>query len=77
MLAAPKLGAKNVYSADYTKEEYWFMLDAGVIGVIKSPFEDRVAIVAMEVMRGWEGPPHTGDVRVVGADLTSGFRKIK
>lgn len=73
-LSSPKLGAKKVFtSEDHTKDEFWFMLDAGLIGVIKSPFEDRIAIVAVEVMRGYEGPPHTGDVRITGADLKSGF----
>lgn len=74
-LASAKLGSKTVYSADYTKKEYWFMLDAGLIGVLKSPFENRIAIVAIEVMKGYEGPPHTADVRLVGADLVSGFGK--
>ncbi len=56
-LSSPKLGAKKVFtSEDHTKDEFWFMLDAGLIGVIKSPFEDRIAIVAVEVMRGYEGP---------------------
>jgi hypothetical protein len=74
-LTSPELGTKSLYSADHSKEEYWFMLDAGVVGVIKSPFEDRVAIVGMEVNRGWEGPPHVGDVQIVGADLKTGFAK--
>jgi hypothetical protein len=76
-LASAKLGSKTVYLADYTKEEYWFMLDAGLIGVLKSPYENRVAILTIEVMKGYEGPPHTADIRLVGADLTSGFERDK
>jgi hypothetical protein len=72
-LSNAKLGTKQLYSADHSKEEYWYMLDAGALGVIKSPFEERVAVVGMEVNRGWEGPPHTGDIIITGADLTSGF----
>ena len=73
-VSSPKLGSKKVFASDdRTKDDYWFMLDAGLIGVIKSPFEDRVAIIAVEVMRGYEGPPHTGDIRIIGADLISGF----
>jgi hypothetical protein len=69
-LTSPKQGTKTVFtSEDKTKEEYWFMLDADVIGVLKSPYENRVAILAIEVMRGWEGPPHTGDIRIIGASL--------
>lgn len=74
-VSSPKLGSKSVYKADYSDQEYWFMLDAGLIGVIKSPYENRVALIAIEAMKGYEGPPHTGQIRVVGADLTSGFKK--
>jgi hypothetical protein len=74
-LSSPKLGTKTLYTSDHSKEEYWFMLDAGVLGVIKSPFEDRIAVIGMEVNRGWEGPPHTGDIRIAGADLMRGFSK--
>lgn len=75
-LRSTKLGTKTVFtSEDHTKEDYWFMLDAGLIGAIKSPYENRVALIAIEAMRGYEGPPHTAQIRVVGADLTSGFSK--
>jgi hypothetical protein len=74
-LSSPKLGTKTLAMFDHEKQEYWFTLDAGVLGVIKSPFEPRVAVIGMEVNRGWEGPPHTGDIIIVGADLTSGFAK--
>jgi len=74
-LRSTKLGTKTVFtSEDHTKEEYWFMLDAGLIGAIKSPYENRVALIAIEAMKGYEGPPHTAQLRVVGADLASGFR---
>ena len=73
-LSSPKLGSKKLFtSEDHTKKEHWFMLNAGLIGAIKSPYEDRVAIIVVEVKRGYEGPPHTGDIQVVGADLKSGF----
>ena len=75
-LTSTKLGTKTIFtSEDHTKDDYWFMLDAGLIGAVKSPFENRVALIAIEVMRGYEGPPHTGQIRVVGSDLTSGFKK--
>ncbi|MEO6050836.1 MAG: hypothetical protein ABIP78_05830 [Pyrinomonadaceae bacterium] len=77
-LTSTKLGTKTVFtSEDHTKDDYWFMLDAGLIGVIKSPYENRVALIAIEAMKGYEGPPHTGGVRIVGADLVSGFGKGK
>jgi len=69
VLSSPKLGTKILYTSDHSKEKDWYMLDAGVVGVIRSPFEDRVAVIGMEVNRGWEGPPHNGDIRIVGASL--------
>lgn len=72
-LTSPRLGAKTLTTIDHREEEYWYTLDAGVLGVIKSPFEDRIAVIGMEVNRGWEGPPHNGDIVITGADLTSGF----
>ncbi len=76
-LSSPKLGSKVLYKAASGPGEalYTAPLDAGVIGVLKSPYEDRIAIVAIEVNRGYEGPPHTGDIRVAGADLVRGFDK--
>ncbi|MEQ1646135.1 MAG: hypothetical protein ABL959_21970 [Pyrinomonadaceae bacterium] len=75
-LRSTKLGTKTVFtSEDHTKDDYWFMLDAGLIGAIKSPYENRVALIAIEAMKGYEGPPHTAQIRVVGSDLTSGFSK--
>ncbi|MBK9528331.1 MAG: hypothetical protein IPO41_08420 [Acidobacteria bacterium] len=75
-LRSTKLGTKTVFtSEDHSTDDYWFMLDAGLIGAIKSPYENRVAIIAIEAMKGYEGPPHTAQIRIVGADLTSGFSK--
>lgn len=42
---------------------------------LKSPFEDRAAVILMESQRGWEGPPNPHDLTVVGAHLTAGFAK--
>jgi hypothetical protein len=75
MLFSPRLGAKKLHTVDYTKDEYLNTLDARIIGVLKSPYENRVAVVTIEVGRGWEGPPHNGNIVVAGADLMSGFVK--
>lgn len=72
MLFSPRIGAKKLQTVDYTKDEYMNTLDARVIGALKSPHEDRVAILTIEVGRGWEGPPHTGNILITGADLTGG-----
>ncbi len=77
VFSSAQLGSKVIFASDHSKEEYWFMLDAGVIGAFKSPFEQRAAIVMIEVMRGYEGPPHNADIRIVGADLARGFKRSK
>ena len=75
VLSSPGLGKKTVYSpADKDFREYP-PLDMAVVGAFRSPFEDRVAIVLVNVYRGWEGPPHITESKIVGADLKSGFTK--
>ncbi|HKX82651.1 MAG TPA: hypothetical protein VJL58_00395 [Pyrinomonadaceae bacterium] len=74
-LSSPALGTKTVYSADEKGERFLSPLDVAVAGVLKSPFENRMAIVMMSVHRGWEGPPHTVGFQAAGADLVSGFKK--
>ena len=32
------------------------------------------AVVLIETHRGWEGPPNTTQIKVIGANLTNGFR---
>jgi hypothetical protein len=65
-------GKKTVLDYAYTDEA--IPLYVGMVGYVKSPFEPRVAIILMEIYRGWEGPPNTGSVKIVGADLVSGFK---
>jgi len=49
-------------------------LDMKVMGYLRSPFEPRIAVILVEVSRGYEGPPHITHINVVGASLDSGFR---
>ena len=44
-------------------------LDAFVDGYIRSPFENRIAVLLVQIQRGWEGPPHVFNVKFVGASL--------
>ena len=75
-LSSPRLGRKSLFSETHTGDLYGAPLDAGLAGVFKSPFEDRVAVLMLKVQRGWEGPPHTVTVQIAGADLNSGFKKF-
>ena len=76
-LSSPTLGNKSLYAAEYKGNEiYGSPLDVAVAGAFKSPYENRVAVVLLKVQRGWEGPPHTVDIQIAGADLDRGFRKF-
>jgi hypothetical protein len=46
----------------------------GMLGYLRSPVEPRVAIILVEMYRGYEGPPHVGSVKIVGAALDKNFR---
>ena len=46
----------------------------GMLGYLRSPLEPRVAIILVEMYRGYEGPPHVGSVKIVGASLSRNFR---
>ena len=70
-LSSRQHGRKTVLDYAYTKARPLYV---GSVGYIKSPHEPRIAIVLLEVLRGYEGPPHTARVRIIGADLDKGFR---
>lgn len=71
MLTSRRSGQKVVLERDYPEG---MPLDVKALGYIKSPFEQRVALIFIEVYRGYEGPPHVGQVNVAGASLTTGFK---
>lgn len=67
-------GAKTLYEKKFDPEAYEGFLDAELSGSLLSPFEPRAAVIMIETYRGYEGPPHVTRVRIVGANLTNGFR---
>lgn len=66
-----KIATKTIFDkkVDLKSLQYGAM----VIGYLKSPFEERIAIVMIYFRRGWEGPPHTTNFELVGASLSKGF----
>jgi len=75
-LISPLLGSKSLFTAEYKADEmYGSPLDVAVAGAVKSPYENRVAVIMLSVNRGWEGPPHTTSIQIAGADLAKGFKK--
>src|SRR5690554_5120030 len=61
---------KNCVSKDdiikvvgHIKEEC--LVDVQIGGYVKSPYEERIALITCEIRRGWEGPPHEVEFGVV------------
>jgi hypothetical protein len=72
-LSSSRLGKKTILDHSYAES---LPLHVGLLGYVKSPFEPRIAVVLMKVIRGWEGPPHTGRVQIVGASFEDGFKRF-
>lgn len=70
-LTSRQNGQKTVLDHNYPEAKPLYV---GLIGYLKSPLEPRVAIIVIEIYRGYEGPPHVGGVRIVGASLDESFR---
>ena len=66
-----KIATKTIFDKkiDLKSLQYGTM----VAGYLKSPFEERIAIVMIYFRRGWEGPPHITSFELVGASLLKGF----
>jgi hypothetical protein len=70
-LTSPRNGKKTVLDEKYPEA---MPLYIGMLGYLRSPLEPRVAIILVEIYRGYEGPPHVGNVKIVGAALDKNFR---
>lgn len=69
-IASRRHGTKVVLDHAYAELRPLYV---GLVGYIKSPHEPRIATVLLEVIRGYEGPPHTARVRIVGSSLATGW----
>jgi hypothetical protein len=65
-------GKKTVY--EKTDVADLMILEVKLLGYLKSQFEPRVALVLIEVHRGYEGPPSVAKINIIGSDLFSGFK---
>ena len=72
-IKSSELGTKKIYT--YTENDYNQCLGRIVQGVIKSPYEKRIAVLVKEELRGYEGPPNVVREFLVGADLERNFKK--
>lgn len=73
-LLSKRNGKKTVFENTYGTDQEATPLDLKVLGYLKSPFEPRIAVMMIEVHRGYEGPPHPTHVKIVGSSLASGFK---
>jgi len=70
-LTSRQNGKKTVLDEKYSEA---MPLYVGVLGYLKSPLEPRVAIILVEIYRGYEGPPNVGNITIAGASLDKNFR---
>jgi hypothetical protein len=73
-LISKEKGRKMIYEKKFDPKKYVGFLGAKIAGSLLSPFEPRAAIIMVESYRGYEGPPHVTEIRIVGATLTAGFK---
>ncbi len=74
-MTSTKHGSKVLRRDVYKKTETSGFRNAEISGSLKSPFESRVAVIVVEVIRGWEGPPNVTSIKVSGASLATAFKK--
>lgn len=72
-LASKQRGRKTIFEQT-SKPDEALPLDMKVLGYLRSPFEPRIAVILIEVLRGYEGPPHVTHFDIVGASLDGGFK---
>jgi len=59
---------KKIYHKNFRpeKEEYSYQLSNAVVGYLKNPFENRIAIIYSPLYRGYEGPPNVYRIEPIG-----------
>ena len=73
-LVSKQKGKKTLYEYKLDPEKFENFLDAKLSGSLISPFDAQAAIIMIETLRGWEGPPHVTHIKIIGASLTTGFK---
>jgi hypothetical protein len=68
---APGLGQKSLGKQTFGK--YDMVQQTHALGLFKSPFEDRVAVLDGAEYRGYEGPPNVLRFKLMGCKLKDGF----
>ena len=71
-LSTSTLGSKEIFSK---KESESRLIEALVVGQLKSPHENKIAVLVSTEQIGYEGPPNVITFKIVGANLEKGFKK--
>lgn len=71
ILSRDKKESKTVYKKKFTDS---MILSCGIAGQLKSPFEERIAVIHYQLYMGYEGPPHVCSVMIAGAGLQDDFK---
>jgi hypothetical protein len=74
-ISTPSLGKKAIFAGDNSGNIIAAPLNIAVAGALKSPYENRAAVIMINLQRGWEGPPNTVYIKIAGADLDAGFKR--
>ncbi len=74
-MISKKLGSKVIHRDVYRRRDTNGFRDAEISGLLVSPFEPRAAVVIVEVLRGWEGPPNITHIKISGSSLLGGFKR--
>jgi hypothetical protein len=72
-IRSAKHGLKTVYS----KHNGYSVVGAWITGYFRSPYTTRIVIPLILLHPGWEGPPNTTSIQMVGCHLTTGFKEGK
>lgn len=55
------------------KSDDGLILEFNVVGILQSPYENKVAVIYTTTQRGYEGPPHVIQAHIAGCNLDKGF----
>lgn len=73
-LQAAEQGVGQKTILKHTFGKYDMAIGTQVLGYFRSPFEDRVAVLDAFEKRGYEGPPNVLKLKIVGCNLSDGFK---
>ncbi len=71
------LGTKTLFRLAARDSGHIGLLSVAVAGFLESPFERRIAVLLVHTHMGWEGPPNTESLSIIGCSLVDSLRWSK